>query len=179
MTDSKITPREPAEAIEQLRNHQQQIDEDGTFVGVSRQALDEVLAYLDAAPSPDPSLSDRETPEIERLRPYKVFSSPSSTPDWPDFFMVSTLTLPQHPVALCGPNQAFADEICDLLNGRARTSPAPVVGGGAACIAEGLRTAAEIAREIGRTRNGVTYQGYAGEIADAILAAVSAEKGEG
>lgn len=37
---------ELAPAIEQLRDHQQQIDADGTFVGVSRQALDEVLAAI-------------------------------------------------------------------------------------------------------------------------------------
>jgi len=36
------------EAIEQLTNHQQQLDQDGIMVGVSRQAVDEVLASLAA-----------------------------------------------------------------------------------------------------------------------------------
>lgn len=35
-------------AIEQLTNHQQQLDQDGIMVGVSRQAVDEVLAALAA-----------------------------------------------------------------------------------------------------------------------------------
>ena len=34
------------EAINQLREHQQQLDDDGIMVGVSRQALDEVLEYV-------------------------------------------------------------------------------------------------------------------------------------
>lgn len=36
----------PSEAIEQLRSHQQQLDMDGVIVGVSRQAIEEVLAYI-------------------------------------------------------------------------------------------------------------------------------------
>lgn len=36
----------PVAAIEQLRDHQRQLDQDGCFVGVSRQAIDEVLRYL-------------------------------------------------------------------------------------------------------------------------------------
>lgn len=44
----------PEGALDQLRNHQQQLDQDGVFVGVSRQALDEVLAaMLQAASSPE------------------------------------------------------------------------------------------------------------------------------
>lgn len=35
------------EAARQLRDHQQQLDMDGVTVGVSRQAIDEVLAELD------------------------------------------------------------------------------------------------------------------------------------
>lgn len=35
-------------AVEQLTNHQQQLDQDGIMVGVSRQAVDEVLASLTA-----------------------------------------------------------------------------------------------------------------------------------
>lgn len=35
------------EVIKQLREHQKQLDADGCMVGVSRQALDEVLAYAD------------------------------------------------------------------------------------------------------------------------------------
>lgn len=41
----------PSDAIEALANSQFQIDEDGTNIGVSRQALEEVLAYL-RSPSP-------------------------------------------------------------------------------------------------------------------------------
>jgi hypothetical protein len=37
------------EAIEQLTTNQKQLDQDGIMVGVSRQALDEVLQYLKAA----------------------------------------------------------------------------------------------------------------------------------
>lgn len=39
----------PDAAIEQLSRHQTQCDIDGVMVQVSRQALDEVLAYLAAA----------------------------------------------------------------------------------------------------------------------------------
>jgi hypothetical protein len=35
-------------ALESLRDRQQQLDEDGTMVGVSRQALVEVLAFIDS-----------------------------------------------------------------------------------------------------------------------------------
>jgi len=35
-------------AMEQLRNHQQQLDADGCMVGVSRQAIDETLEYVAA-----------------------------------------------------------------------------------------------------------------------------------
>lgn len=37
----------PIAAIVQLRNHQRQLDQDGCFVGVSRQALDEVLRFIE------------------------------------------------------------------------------------------------------------------------------------
>jgi len=43
----------PAAAIENLTHHQQQADMDGTFVKVSRQALDEVLSFI-AAMQPAP-----------------------------------------------------------------------------------------------------------------------------
>lgn len=39
----------PAPAIDQLRHHQTQLDMDGIQVGVSRQAIEEVLAGLDVA----------------------------------------------------------------------------------------------------------------------------------
>lgn len=39
-----------AEAIQQLTTYQRQLDEHGTEVGVSRQALDEVLQAVAAAP---------------------------------------------------------------------------------------------------------------------------------
>lgn len=42
----------PTEAIKHLRDENvEQLDHDGVMVGVSRQALHEVLAYLDAQPS--------------------------------------------------------------------------------------------------------------------------------
>lgn len=39
-------------ALEQLRNHQRQLDMDGTEVGVSREALDMVVAIFDELQSP-------------------------------------------------------------------------------------------------------------------------------
>ena len=39
----------PAAAIDQLRNHQTQMDMDGIQVAVSRQAIDEVLSWIDVA----------------------------------------------------------------------------------------------------------------------------------
>ena len=39
----------PQGAIDALRNNQRQLDVDGCEVGVSRQAIDEVLAGIDAA----------------------------------------------------------------------------------------------------------------------------------
>jgi hypothetical protein len=41
-----------SDALDSLRNEQSQLDEDGVYVGVSRQALDEVLAMIDAASPP-------------------------------------------------------------------------------------------------------------------------------
>ena len=38
-------------AVQNLHEYQRQLDADGTFVGVSRQALDEVLTVIDAAPA--------------------------------------------------------------------------------------------------------------------------------
>lgn len=40
------TLKPPREAIKQLKEHQQQLDADGVRVGVSRQALEEVLEHL-------------------------------------------------------------------------------------------------------------------------------------
>lgn len=62
----------PVAAIEQLTNHQQQADMDGTFVTVSRQALDEVLAYVTRAEplraAPDLEIPpDRPTLSYEAL----------------------------------------------------------------------------------------------------------------
>ncbi len=51
-------PTTPDAAIEQLRDHQQQLDEHGVMVGVSRQAVDEVLAYFAALARPSPEPSD-------------------------------------------------------------------------------------------------------------------------
>lgn len=41
--------RPPADALDQLRNHQKQLDMDGVMVGVSRQALEEVLATFNGS----------------------------------------------------------------------------------------------------------------------------------
>jgi len=41
----------PIDAVLQLQDYQRQLDPDGTFVGVSRQALDEVLAYVTRPPT--------------------------------------------------------------------------------------------------------------------------------
>jgi len=41
----------PGSAIQNLQEYQRQLDADGTFVGVSRQALDEVLAYVTRPPA--------------------------------------------------------------------------------------------------------------------------------
>ena len=49
-----------AAAIENLRTHQKQLDADGIMVGVSRQALEEVLAYFDA-------LTEGDTEEPARV----------------------------------------------------------------------------------------------------------------
>lgn len=62
------TPSEIAElpvaAIEQLRDHQRQLDEDGTFVGVSRQAIDEVLTYITALRPPTTDNSELIEPDM-------------------------------------------------------------------------------------------------------------------
>ena len=49
-----MTELKPIAAIEQLTVHQQQLDMDGVFVGVSRQALDELLAYVTRADTDGP-----------------------------------------------------------------------------------------------------------------------------
>lgn len=51
---------EPTAAIKNLREHQQQLDIDGIFVGVSRQALEEVLAFVAAALLEGAKLGARE-----------------------------------------------------------------------------------------------------------------------
>lgn len=60
-----MTELKPIAAIEQLTMHQQQLDMDGVFVGVSRQALDEVLAYVTRA---DGWQDIADAPELERVR---------------------------------------------------------------------------------------------------------------
>jgi hypothetical protein len=57
-----VSPGRPDAAIENLMNNQVQCDMDGCMVQVSRQALDEVLAYLD----PD-SANERRTQADARL----------------------------------------------------------------------------------------------------------------
>ena len=49
MTNPPIPPARQT-AWENLKNCQRQLDADGVEVGVSRQALDEVLAFLQSAP---------------------------------------------------------------------------------------------------------------------------------
>lgn len=49
----------PQAAIDALTNHQVQCDEDGVMTQVSRQALDEVLAYLRATPLDEQKEFDR------------------------------------------------------------------------------------------------------------------------
>ena len=56
------TPSRPDAAIESLTNDQVQCDADGVMVEVSRQALDEVLAYLAA------KLADDGLREAERMK---------------------------------------------------------------------------------------------------------------
>jgi hypothetical protein len=46
--DRRERTKRPQAAIDNLTNHQEQCDADGCMIKVSRQALDEVLAYLDA-----------------------------------------------------------------------------------------------------------------------------------
>lgn len=46
----------PDAAIYQLRNHQEQLDPDGVMVGVSRQALDETLDYIERLTKPEPDV---------------------------------------------------------------------------------------------------------------------------
>lgn len=85
---------------------------------------------------------------IASKQPYRVFDyyehqcDPASE-ELRTCYMVSTLTLPQHPVALCGPDHEFADALCDLLN--ATPSPPPVEpeqGGWAMMVVEYERVAA-------------------------------------
>jgi hypothetical protein len=52
MTDTPELLPCPTGAIEQLNQYQQQLDNEGVYVGVSRQALDEVLAYVAARTPP-------------------------------------------------------------------------------------------------------------------------------
>jgi hypothetical protein len=61
-TDADIVP-----AIENLRTNQQQLDMDGIIVGVSRQALEEVLAYVErlrAVPAPGWRAMPKEQPGV-------------------------------------------------------------------------------------------------------------------
>lgn len=58
---------------------------------------------------------------IAAKKPYRVFDYDhvdvvDGTGERKTCYMVSTLTLPQHPVALCGPDKAFADALCALMN---------------------------------------------------------------
>jgi hypothetical protein len=47
ITSTMLLPAKPTGAVAALRDGQTQIDEDGVMVGVSRQAVDEVLAYVE------------------------------------------------------------------------------------------------------------------------------------
>lgn len=64
-------PTEPVLAVEQgaidaLTNGQRQLDADGTFVGVSRQALDELLAWHAATATLQAEIAAKDA-EIMRL----------------------------------------------------------------------------------------------------------------
>jgi len=52
------SPAYPAAAIGALTGHQRQIDSDGAFVGVSREALDEVIAWAQAQRQAEPDPAD-------------------------------------------------------------------------------------------------------------------------
>lgn len=48
--------------------------------------------------------------------PYKVFDYFDLAHGDKQLWMVSSLAIPQRPVALCGPDKEMADAICVLLN---------------------------------------------------------------
>lgn len=49
--------------------------------------------------------------QAKDLYPFGVFQA-----DDGKTWLVSTYTLPQHPVCSCGPNKAYADMICNALS---------------------------------------------------------------
>jgi hypothetical protein len=67
----------PASAIGALTGHQRQIDSDGTFVGVSRQALDEVIAWAETR---RPSLPCKSGEGAGSMKPWRGGDSAPS--DW-------------------------------------------------------------------------------------------------
>ena len=73
MTDIEKLKR-LADAIEQLKSHQTQLDMDGVMVGVSRQAIYEVVSHTDAL------LSRLERAE-KALKPFAEECIPDHYPD--------------------------------------------------------------------------------------------------
>jgi hypothetical protein len=81
-------------------------------------------------PSPSVSAASGFDPSrvIAAKAPYRVFDyQRPRDEDWGALpqtcYMVSSLSLPQHPVALCGPDKEFADALCALMNSRAFLRP--------------------------------------------------------
>lgn len=64
-------------AVENLRQHQRQLDMDGIFVGVSRQALEEVLDYIEADRA-----AIREAMEPVNRKKFPILGAPGATIDW-------------------------------------------------------------------------------------------------
>lgn len=73
-------------------------------------------------------MKHEENEAVEALiakQPYELFSYPSDDPQGSTCWMVSTLTVPQHPVALCGPDNDFAKALCAHLNALSRPAAIP------------------------------------------------------
>lgn len=83
-TPDQIGLEKPEGAIEQLTNHQQQMDMDGIIVGVSRQALDEVLAYVATRPEASHIGPTAELVELVANKIRQSFNQPAPIP-WADY----------------------------------------------------------------------------------------------
>jgi len=67
-------------AVEELRTHQTQLDMDGVMVGVSREALEHILAYLQHAGEAEP-VAWMKPPHAAAIEPYFVRAE-ERTHDW-------------------------------------------------------------------------------------------------